>query len=46
MAFTAGYAVASTAKPSRHGRPGATFVQTFNQAGQPSQLGFNVAVIC
>ena len=37
--FTAGYAVAAS---SRRG----TFVQTYNQQGQPTPLGFDVAVIC
>ncbi|MBV8430320.1 MAG: hypothetical protein JO244_04110 [Solirubrobacterales bacterium] len=46
MPFTAGYAVASTGRPSRPGLAGSTFVQTFTQTGQPDQLGFNVAVIC
>lgn len=43
--FTAGYAVASTNKASSRSR-NATFVQTFNQLGQPTPLGFNVAVVC
>lgn len=43
--FVAGYAVASTARTSSGSR-NATFVQTFNQQGQPTPLGFDVAVIC
>jgi hypothetical protein len=43
--FAAGYAVASTARASSRAR-NATFVQTFNQEGQPTPLGFDVAVIC
>ena len=39
--FTAGYAVATT---SKHGN--GTGVQTFSQNGQPTPLGFDVAVIC
>ena len=39
--FTAGYAVASTAPA-----PGGTFVQTYDQQGQPTPLGFDVTVIC
>jgi hypothetical protein len=39
--LTAGYAVAATA-----GRSNATDVQTFDQTGQPTPLGFDVAVIC
>jgi hypothetical protein len=39
--FTAGYAVVATS--SRHN---ATAIQTFNQQGQPTPLGFDVAVIC
>jgi hypothetical protein len=39
--FTAGYAVASTF--ARHSE---TAVQTYNQQGQPTPLGFNVTVIC
>lgn len=42
--FTAGYAVASTNRASS--RASGTFVQTFNQQGQPTPLGFDVAVIC
>jgi hypothetical protein len=41
--FTAGYAVASTVGALRGNE---TFVQTFNQLGQPTPLGFNVTVIC
>jgi len=44
--FTAGYAVASTLGPFRRGVKGSTFVQTFEQAGQPTQLGFDVVVVC
>ena len=40
--FTAGYAIAST----NGGRRGGTYVQTYNQQGQPTPLGFDVAVIC
>lgn len=43
--FVAGYAVASTGKSSSRSR-NATFVQTFSQQGQPTPLGFGVAVIC
>ncbi len=43
--FVAGYAVSSTNRASSRSRNG-TFVQTFNQAGQPTPLGFDVAVIC
>jgi hypothetical protein len=43
--FVAGYAVASTARTSSRSR-NATFVQTFNQQGQPTPLGFDVAVVC
>ena len=39
--FTAGYAVASTFV--RHNE---TAVQTYNQQGQPTPLGFDVMVIC
>jgi hypothetical protein len=39
--FTAGYAVASTTAA-----PGGSFVQTYNQQGQPTPLGFDVTVIC
>ena len=39
--FTAGYAVAASSS-----RVNSTSVQTFNQAGQPTPLGFGVAVIC
>jgi hypothetical protein len=43
--FTAGYAVASTTGgPPRSGNR--TFVQTYNQQGQPTSLGFDVAVVC
>jgi hypothetical protein len=42
-AFTAGYAVASTV----HARRGnETYVQVYNQQGQPTPLGFDVTVIC
>ena len=45
--FTAGYAVASTVgRPPNRNRGVQTFVQTFNQSGQPTPLGFDVAVIC
>ncbi len=43
--FTAGYAVASTNRGSSR-RQNTTFVQTFNQVGQPTPLGFDIAVIC
>lgn len=43
--FVAGYAVASTVRGSSTSR-NSTFVQTFNQQGQPSPLGFDVTVIC
>jgi hypothetical protein len=39
--FTAGYATGTTSR--RHNE---TAVQTFNQQGQPTPLGFDVAVIC
>jgi hypothetical protein len=39
--FTAGYAVAASS-----GVHNGTGVQTFNQSGQPTPLGFDVAVIC
>jgi hypothetical protein len=43
--FRAGFAVASTAGvPGKRGDE--TDVQTFNQSGQPTPLGFDVAVIC
>ena len=40
-AFTAGYAVASSL--ARHHE---TVIQTYNQQGQPTPLGFDVLVIC
>jgi hypothetical protein len=40
--FTAGYAVAYTVGGARSG----TNVLTYNQAGQLTPLGFDVAVIC
>ena len=40
--FTAGYAIAST----NGGRRGGTYVQTYNQQGLPTPLGFDVTVIC
>jgi hypothetical protein len=43
--FSAGYAVSSTNTAPRRGG-NETFVQTFNQEGQPTPLGFDVAVIC
>jgi hypothetical protein len=43
--FTAGYAVAATGRASSRGG-NETVVQTFNQEGQPTPLGFDVAVIC
>lgn len=43
--FTAGYAVASTNRP-RSRSNNATFVQTYNQQGQPTPLGVDLAVIC
>jgi hypothetical protein len=39
--FTAGYAVAATS-----GTHNASAVQTFDQQGQPTPLGFDLAVIC
>jgi hypothetical protein len=39
--FTAGYATAATS-----GAHNETAVQTFDEQGQPAQLGFDVAVIC
>jgi hypothetical protein len=42
--FAAGYAVASTGRASHGGNQ--TVVQTFNQQGQPTPLGVDVAVIC
>jgi len=41
QAFTAGYAVAATA-----GSHNGSGVQTFDQAGQPTPLGFDIALIC
>jgi hypothetical protein len=43
--FTAGYAVASTGRSSSRSR-NASFVQTFNQQGEPTPLGFAIAVVC
>ena len=42
-AFTAGYAIASTVRARRGNQ---TYVQTYNQQGQPTPLGFDVTVIC
>lgn len=41
--FSAGYAVTSTGPASRGNQ---TYVQTYNQQGQPTPLGFDIAVIC
>ena len=41
--FTAGYAVASTASARRGNE---SYVQTYNQQGLPTPLGFDVTVIC
>lgn len=41
--FVAGYASAATSS-SRHVR--STVVETFNQNGQPTSLGFDVVVVC
>ena len=41
--FTAGYAVASTVR-APHGNQ--THVQTYDQQGHPTPLGFDVTVIC
>ncbi len=41
--FTAGYAVASTVHAPRGNETG---VQTYDQQGQPTPLGFDVTVIC
>jgi hypothetical protein len=43
--FTSGYAVSSTAR-GRTRRSAGTVIQTFNQLGQPTPLGVDVAVIC
>jgi hypothetical protein len=44
VAVTAGYAVADSSQgASGHG---VTFVTTFNQMGQLTPLGFDVAVVC
>jgi hypothetical protein len=43
MRLTAGYGVASSFVAAGHR---STVVQTFNQAGQPTALAFDVAVIC
>jgi len=40
----AGYAIASTMNPSGAGPE--TTVVTYNQAGQPTPLGFDVTVVC
>jgi hypothetical protein len=44
MTYTAGYAVASSFVTPGSGA--STIVQTFNQAGQPTPLAFDIAVIC
>ena len=45
--LTVGYAVASTlGHPRNRNRGDQTGVDTFNQSGQPTPLGFDVAVIC
>ena len=41
--FTAGYAVASSDAAARGNE---TYVQTYNQQGQPTPLGFNLTVVC
>ena len=43
LELASGYAVASTFST---GRKPVTLVDTYNQAGQPTQLAFSVAVIC
>lgn len=40
--FTAGYAVTSTGP----GRGNETYVQTYNQQGQPTPLGFDLTMVC
>ena len=45
--LTVGYAVATTlGHPRNRNRGDQTGVDTFNQSGQPTPLGFDVAVIC
>ena len=45
--FTAGFTVASTVgRPRNRNRGAQTVVNTYNQSGQPTPLGFDVAVIC
>jgi hypothetical protein len=45
--FAAGFAVASThVVPPKFHQSEPTMVQTFNQSGQPTPLGFDIAVIC
>jgi hypothetical protein len=39
VSFTAGYAVGSTTRTG-------TVIQTFNQQGQPTPLGFDIVLIC
>ena len=43
LELASGYAVASTFGSGRHT---VTLVDTYNQAGRPTQMAFNVAVIC
>lgn len=45
--FSAGFAVASTVgRPPKRNRGAQTVVDTYNQSGQPTPLGFDIAVIC
>jgi hypothetical protein len=44
MTYTSGFATASSTVASNG--VASTGVQTFNQAGQPTPLGFGIAVIC
>jgi hypothetical protein len=44
--FTAGYAVAESSTNGAGRFDNVTFVHTFNQSGQLTPLGFDVAVIC
>ena len=45
--FAAGFAVASTVgSPRKRNFGPQTLVDTYNQAGQPTPLGFDIAVIC
>ena len=44
--FTAGYAVADSSSTGQRRGDNVTFVNTFNQAGQITPLGFDVLVTC